>query len=126
MGGDMDFSVLAEQLVEVLRPYLGVLLSAGVGAVGKDAWGGLKDLWARLSGKIEGDPQLKQAAQTVAEKPTDVESAAALKQILLKLLENDPALAGQLQPIVSKIFVGRDSYVGNTIKSSPGANIGPR
>ncbi len=111
----MDIPLLASSAVELLKPYLGVLLTAGAGAVGKDVWVGVKDLWKKVEPKIEAKPELKTAAQDVAAHPDDTEKVAKLTEALRQLLEGDAVLANELQPLIMRLKAGRDIFVGNTI-----------
>lgn len=114
----MDISLLAISTVELLKPYLGTLLTAGAGAVGKDIWQGAKDLWKKVGPKIETDPVLKTAAKEVAAHPDDSAKVARLTEGLRAVLASDEALANEIQPLIIKLQAGRDIFVGNTISGS--------
>lgn len=119
----MDISIIAGQAVELLKPHMAELLTAGAGALGKEAFAGI---WGKLGPKIESDQNLKKAAQDVAAKPTDPESAAVLKEALRQLLERDTTLARDLQPMVGNVTSGRDTFIGNYNENSSSAQIGSR
>jgi hypothetical protein len=114
----MDISLLAGSAVELLKPYLGVLLTAGAGAVGKDIWAGVKDLWKKVEPKLEANPVLKTAAQEVAAHPDDSGKVAKLTEALRQLLESDAVLANEIQPLIIKLKAGRDIFIGNTISGN--------
>ena len=114
----MDISLLAASAVELLKPYLGVLLTAGAGALGKDIWAGAKELWRKVGPKIEANPTLKTAAQEVAARPDDSEKVAKLTEALRELLASDAALANEIQPLIIKLKAGRDIFLGNTMSGN--------
>jgi hypothetical protein len=69
------FSVdLAANIVNMIHPYLGILLTTGVGAlgkeVGKDVWEGVKAVWLKLGPAVAENPALRLAAQEVVERRT--------------------------------------------------------
>lgn len=102
----MDFTELASRLVESIRPHLGVLLNAGIGAVGKDAWEGVKHIWSILGPTLASDPELRAAAQDVIDEPGDDDDIAALRKSLRKFLERNHEVAESLKPIYQDIRSG--------------------
>ncbi len=106
-----DPKILAEALVSLLAQALPSLLWAGekaagavVGEIGKQAGGAasgkVKEIWDRLRGKVEENPRAAEAAQEVAQAPSDDDLRAMLRVQLRKLLEGDPDLAALLEPLV--------------------------
>jgi hypothetical protein len=124
----MDLGQLAEQVAETLHPYIGTLITAGIGALGKDAWEGVKTIWERLAPSIKKSPELKAAVEDLAAHPDATKNLASFREAIRKVLEQNPELASEListyeadQFTVST----HDIYTGNKIDRSQNAQIGP-
>lgn len=96
-------------LVALLAPVLGYLLKAGetaadeaARALGGEAWGYAKRLWAKLRGGVEGRPAALEAAQDVAARPEDERARAALELQLEKVLAADPELAREVVGVLGE------------------------
>jgi|SRR5450755_1310529 hypothetical protein len=99
----MDVSVL----VSVLAPCLGALfagMNAAAEEIGKSVGPELlehaKRLWAKLRPHVESKPAALEAAKDVADRPDDTRTRAALELQLEKLLNDQPALVGEIAPLV--------------------------
>ena len=130
----MDIAVLAAGVVELLHPYLGVLLKAGVGAVakgvGEDVWKGVKTVWTKLAPAIAANPELSAAAHDAAQQPQNSDNVDAFREALRKHLEGNPQLVDALQSISSSsnhfIVSTHDKYEEINVNHSSGTQIGPR
>jgi len=99
----MDIPLLASSAVELLKPYLGVLLTAGAGAVGKDVWAGAKDLWKKVEPKIE--PKIENKIEPAVEQKAEVE----------------PKLEPKLEPAPAKAaFDNLEEEMANLLGRPPG------
>ncbi len=105
----MDVTVLSNELVAVLVPFLPYLLQIGKKTAeaagqefGAEAWEHARGLWARLRGKVEERPAALEAVRDAAEAPDDDDARAALRLQLRKLLAGDEALVGDLRRLLDE------------------------
>ena len=116
----MDIVALAGAVTTVLAPLLPYLLKAGETAaeetgkaVAGQSWEWAKSLWTRLKPAVEAKPAALEAAQDVAESPTDEELQTALRVQLRKLLTEDKSLAEEVSHLLEQ---GKAS--GNIVTTS--------
>ena len=116
----MDIVALAGAVTTVLAPLLPYLLKAGETAaeetgkaVAGQSWEWAKSLWTRLKPAVEAKPAALEAAQDVAESPTDEELQTALRVQLRKLLTEDKSLAEEVSHLLEQ---GKAS--GNIVTAS--------
>ena len=90
------------QLTAFLAPFLGAFLTksgeaaaAAVSKFGSTAWEHAQKLWARVADRVEERPAAREAVADVAANPASEGARSALSWQLQKLLDADPALAGQ-------------------------------
>jgi hypothetical protein len=105
----MDVTVLSNELVALLAPFLPYLVQLGKEAaevagreLGSEAWEHAKVLWDRLRGRLEERPAALEAVRDAAEAPGDDDARAALRLQLRKLLAGDEALAGDLRRLLDE------------------------
>jgi len=94
-------------LAALLGPALPFLTRAGehvmtqaTQALGGEAWEHARRLWDRLHGPVAARPAAQEAADDVAADPQDAEARIALARQLRKILEGDPALAGDVERLL--------------------------
>jgi hypothetical protein len=94
-------------LTALLSPALPFLTRAGervateAGQVlGGQAWEHAQRIWERLAGSIAARPAAQEAADDVAADVQDGEARVALVRQLRKILESDPALAGEVEKLL--------------------------
>jgi hypothetical protein len=111
----MDVTLLANELVAALAPFLPFLLRLGEGTaeaagrnLGAEAWDHAKALWDRLAGRLEEQPGALDAAREAAETPED-DALAAFRWQVRKLLTNDETLARELRDLLDE-GQGRAGY----------------
>jgi hypothetical protein len=68
-------------------------------ALSEEALEKAKSLWEKLSWKIGGRPSARAAAERVAEHPDDAEARTSLIAELRALLEAEPQLERELEPL---------------------------
>ena len=91
----------------LLSPALPFLTRAGervateAGQVlGGQAWEHAQRIWGRLAAAIAARPAAQEAADDVAADVEDGEARVALVRQLRKILESDPALAGEVEKLL--------------------------
>lgn len=96
-------------LAALVGPALPFLMRAGEGVttqagqvLGREAWEHAQRLWERLSGAVAARPAAQEAAVDVATEPQDAEAGVALVRQLRKILESDPALAGEVERLLGE------------------------
>jgi hypothetical protein len=115
-GFAMDVTLLANNLVAALAPFLPFLLRLGQDAaegagrsLGTEAWEHAKALWERLGGRLQERPGALAAAQDAAEAPDDDDARAAFRLQLRKLLADDARLASELRRLLDEGPAGAGS-----------------
>src|SRR5690348_14969715 len=106
----MDAEVpLAGQIVQVLGPFMPLLVKAGQGIGAQAAQAGEAQarqiaarLWSRLAPHVEAAPSAKEAAADLASQPGDEDAQAALRLQVRKLLSEDQSLARDLAAILQE------------------------
>jgi len=104
----MDVAQLAESIVAALAPFLPVLFSkaadaaaeATVEKLGEAAWKRAKALWDKLRPGVEARPELKRAAETVADAPTDAAARDALARKIAEMLAQDLNVTSELARVL--------------------------
>lgn len=95
----MDISILTSFLAPFL-PYLlkvgGIAAEGAINKFGSDSWDKAKNIWAKLSPKLEVKPAAQEAASDVAKDPQDNDAIASLRLQLKKLLNEDSTLANEI------------------------------
>ncbi len=71
-------------------------------ALGGHVWEHAQRLWDRLAGAVDERPAAREAVDDVAADPRDGEAVVALVRQLRKILESDPALAGEVEQLLGK------------------------
>jgi hypothetical protein len=108
-GVNMDVTILANELVEVLAPFLPFLTQftretaerAGR-EFGAEAWEHARLLWDRLAGRLEERPAAAETVRDAAEAPDDDDARAALRLQIRKLLADDGELANELRRLLDE------------------------
>jgi hypothetical protein len=105
----MDVTLLAQNIVTFLAPFLPYLVKVGEKAaeeagkkLGGEAWEQAKALWGKLRPKVEARPAAKEAVQDAAAAPDNADAQAALRLQLKKLLDEDVSLAEELACLLSE------------------------
>lgn len=130
----MDIGALASSVTTALVPLLPYLLKAGEKAaeetgktVAGQSWEWAKSLWTKLKPKVEAKPAALEAAQDVAQAPTDEDLQTALRVQLKKLLTEDQSLAeevsrwleqGKAAGINISVSGERNVAIGGNVNSS--------
>lgn len=112
---------LAANVVAVLAPALGRLLSKTADKLTDRASGRLSDvavekaeaLWSTVSPKIEANPGALRAAQRVADQPNNEDFQAALRVELDELLANDPRFRQAVERKLTEIGITRVEQRGD-------------
>ena len=119
----MNAEQLAQQLVELLRPVLPMLLQAGggiaqdfVNRVGHEVWAKAKSVWQLLWPKIQTNPSAKEATADASGSPEDEDTWAALRLQLKKLLTGDPDLLGEVGRLLG-------SQIDQTVVAERGSTV---
>lgn len=106
----MDPDSLAASISTALGPYLPYLVKAGESVAssagekfGGELWERARAFWYRLRPTLEAKPAALQAASDAADAPDDADALAAFRFQLKKLLEENPSLAGELQPEMEQL-----------------------
>ena len=109
-------------LTALLSPFLPYLLKGGEKAAeeagkrfGGESWDWVKQIWKKLSPKVEEKPALKEVAGDVATNPQDEDYRAALRGQLKKLLEQDSTLAAEIAQLLKEKPQGAESSIGDII-----------
>jgi hypothetical protein len=96
-------------LTAFLAPFLGSFLSAGREALSDAAERGgeaavehARAIWERLSGKVAERPEVQQAAQKLAGRPSSSRRQRALSEQIEQLLAEDPELAQELGTLFAR------------------------
>ncbi len=89
----MDFQLLASALTAILA-------AGGMEAVKTVGKKTAEGVWDRLRGKVKENPDALAAAEKVSETPDDAAAREALLQEIRKILESNPGLAAELDPIL--------------------------
>lgn len=115
----MDAAALAAQIVALLSPVIPSIVKGAAGAAGKELWGKLKAL-------ATGNPELDTAIKDVEADPQDDDNLASLRKAIRKLAASDSAIKGELETLMAQsgLVVGRDAFIGNTIKEADHSQIG--
>ena|ERR1700761_6273355 len=104
----MDVTVLAQNAVAALLPYLPRLLEFGgkagekfaegvFKAAGEDTWLNAKAIWDRVRGAFQADTLTQSAVEQAAADPNDPLAASALAFRLREILARDPELADEVE-----------------------------
>ena len=119
----MDITVLTA----FLAPFLPYLMNLGNKAVegaaqksGEDAWDKAKTIWEKLQPKVEAKEAALEAATDVAAEPKDEDSLASLRKQLKKILDNEPALAQEIEKLMQED--GATSSIGTTFQQTVTGN----
>ncbi len=109
-------------LTALLSPFLPYLVKAGEKAaeeagqrLGGESWDWVKQIWNKLSPKVEEKPVLKEVVQDVAANPQDEDYQAALRGQLKKLLKEDSTLEAELAQLLKEKPQGAESSIGDII-----------
>ncbi len=89
----MDLQILASALTAILA-------AGGLEAVKTVGKKTAEGVWDRLRGKVKENPDALAAAEKVSETPDDTDAREALLQEIRKILESNPGLAAELDPIL--------------------------
>jgi hypothetical protein len=105
----MDVTIIGNDLVAVLAPFLPYLVRLGEGTAeeagkrfGAEAWAQAQTLWNRLRGRLEAQPAALVAAREVAVAPGDELARGALRDQVQGLLVADEALAAELKRLLDE------------------------
>lgn len=111
----MDPIMLAASALTVLSPYLakagGKVADKMIDALPENAG----KLWAALTEKFKGKPAAEEAAQDLAQSPTDEDTQAAFRVQLKKALLEDPEFLATLDVLVKK---AEDESIKNSATAS--------
>ena len=109
-------------LTALLSPFLPYLVKAGEKAaeeagasLGGESWNWVKQIWGKLSPKVEKKPALKEIVGDVAANLQDEDYKAALRGQLKKLLEQDPTLEAEIAQLLKEKPQGAGSGIGDII-----------
>jgi hypothetical protein len=127
----MDVTMLANELVEVLVPFLPFLTQIGKETAeragrefGAEAWENAKALWDRLAGRLEERPAAAEAVRDAAEAPDDGDARAALRLQVRKLLADDETLRSELRRLLDERPGGPGSSVIVTASGQRSVAVG--
>jgi hypothetical protein len=105
----MDVTMIGNDLVAVLAPFLPYLVRVGEGTAeeagkrfGAEAWERAETLWHRLRGHVEAQPAALAAAREVARAPGDELARGALRNQVQGLLVVDDVLAAELKRLLDE------------------------
>ncbi|MGB8645776.1 MAG: hypothetical protein WCF84_11105 [Anaerolineae bacterium] len=100
----MDITMLANQLVAFLAPFLPFLVKMGEQAaeesgkkLGSEAWDMAKSFYRMLTPKIEASPAMNDMLEKAASHPADSRTTGAVEVLLEDALEADKQLASDLE-----------------------------
>jgi hypothetical protein len=126
----MDTAIIATLATGLLSPFLSYLLKGGEKAVeqigskiGTEAWERAKGIWSKLSPKINEQPAVLKAAESVAKAPTDEKAQNNLSARLKELLDTDEALARQVGSIALYDFSANATASGDGSSAFTGRDI---
>jgi hypothetical protein len=128
----MDVTMLASDLVKVLAPFLPLFLTqfgretaerAGR-QFGSEAWEHANAIWDKLSGRLDERPAARAVVVDTAEAPDDEDARAAFRRQLVKILNEDPELAGELRGMLDQRPAGEVSSVVVTAKGERSIAVG--
>ena len=101
----LELTALAASAVTMLAPFF---LKAGEKAVEKLGESAAGTLYDALKTRLR-TPSAREALEDLAQTPDDADTQAALRIALRKALEQDPALARQLQELIGDGAAGRQT-----------------
>ncbi len=119
----MDLSVLSQNIVIFLAPFLPYLVKSGEQAIeeigkqfGIDTWKQAKALWGKLHPKVNARPIAQGSVQELAKSPDDEDARTILRDQLKKLLTEDDVFAQEIaqlmkSQVVQHILAERGSSV---------------
>lgn len=123
----MDITMIASIATSILAPVLPYLLKGGEKAmeeagkqVGSEAWGKAKALWAKLSPKVEEQPETLAAAEEAAQAPADENAQETLRARIAELLADDKDLAGEVETLVRNDYSSHATAKGERSFASTG------
>lgn len=128
----MDLSVLAQNIITFLAPFLPYLVKGGEQAIqeigkqfGGDTWKQAKTLWGKLHPKVEAKPTAQEAVQDLVKSPDDEDAKTILRIQLKKLLTEDETFAKEIAQlmegqVVQRVLAERGSSVQNVEQTATG------
>jgi hypothetical protein len=128
----MDVSMLANDLVKELMPFLpffftqfGKETAERAGRqFGSQAWEHAKAIWDKLSGRLEERPGARAVVLDAAEAPDDEDARAAFRRQLVRILTDNPQLAGELRGMLDQRPAGEASSVVVTARGERSIAVG--
>ena len=97
----MNITALTALLTPCL-PWLLKVTEGVCGAIGEDAWNKAKQIWEKLSPKLEAKEDARIAAEQVAAKPESQARQAVFQEELEALLKENPDLAAAIAQIMEE------------------------
>ena len=103
----MDPTILAQNLVVFLAPFLPYLVKVGEKAaeeagkkISVSAWEQAKALWDKLRPRVEARPAAQEAVQDMTKTPNDEDARTVLRVQLKKLLAEDETLVEEIAQLM--------------------------
>ncbi len=103
----MDPTILAQNLVVFLAPFLPYLVKVGEKAaeeagkkISVSAWEQAKALWDKLRPRVEARPTAQEAVQDMTKTPNDEDARTVLRVQLKKLLAEDETLIEEITQLM--------------------------
>ena len=103
----MDPTILAQNLVVFLAPFLPYLVKVGEKAaeeagkkISVSAWEQAKALWDKLRPRVEARPTAQEAVQDMTKTPNDEDARTVLRVQLKKLLAEDETLVEEIAQLM--------------------------
>ncbi len=118
MTAPTDIAQLAQQTVDVLKPYLPVLATSAAAAAGKEIPDAVKSLWRSISERLSTREAGREALDDIAARPDDPAYLTVFLVHVQKALERDDAFLGELRRLLES--VKPDTHYQATL-TGPGA-----
>ncbi|NPA91015.1 MAG: hypothetical protein GXO55_06165 [Chloroflexi bacterium] len=91
---------LAQQAVEILKPYLPALATGAATATGKEAPNAVKALWKAIVQRVRGRASGREALEDLAAAPENPAYLTVLNVQVEKALQQDPTFLAELRDLL--------------------------
>ncbi len=123
MATPHDIAQLAQQAVDVLKPYLPVLATSAAAAAGKEVPDAVKSLWHSISERLSRREAGREALDDIAARPDDPAYLTVFLVQVRKALEWDDAFLRELRRLLEA--AKPDTHYQATLTGSGAIAQGP-
>jgi hypothetical protein len=123
----LNIAAFASMLTSILAPALPYLVKFGEQAgteaskkISLDAWEQAKTLWDKLHPRFEKKPAAQEAANDVADDPSNEDAQAALRQQLKRLLVEDSDFALELAKVLASKIMTSETVIDFSVNVQGG------